>query len=352
MADWANPTLASTYTNFVAEVNNRDIDLALAFDGVSATNLPVGAIRWNGDVKRWQKWTGTAWGELTALYALTTISATGTITGTALIPSGSSVPSNGMYLPGANTLGLAVNANERFRLSTTTAQIRCSGQYGTVITGDSGSTAGLSIQGWANASSGRSYLTFLAARGTEASPLSNNVNDNVGGLSWVSATGSSTFAQLGSIECYVAGATNRGRISFFVATASGIEEAFRISNSKEIIVGGSSISTATGPVYAGNTPKAIASFNGSTLALAAAFNVSSVTITPGTSDVFRVNFTTALADTNYTAIATASGTTAAGTAHLYWDGVASLSTSYVDIAVMTTSNTIVRRPRVSVAVFD
>ena len=352
MANWSNPTLGSSYTNFVSEVRDRDIDLALAFDGVSAANIPTGTVRWNSSIGRWQKWTGTAWGELAATYALTTITSTGTITGTALIPSGASAPSAGMFLPGTNTLGFAVNSQERFRISTTNLLLRSSGQYGTLIYGDSGGTAGLSIQGWNNSSSPRSLVTFVGSRGTEASPLSNNIGDSVGGLKWVTATGASTFAEIGGIECFVAGATNRGRLSFFIATTSGIQEAFRVTTGAEVIVGGTSLATATGAIYAGNTAKAIASFNGSTLTLSAAFNVSSVTITPGTTDVFRVNFTASLADTNYTAIATASGTTAAGIANVYWDGVAALSTSYVDIAVMTTSNAIVRRPRVSVAVFD
>jgi hypothetical protein len=77
MANWSNPVLTSTYTNFLTEVKDRDTDLALQFDGTTSTNVPTGAIRWNSSVNRWQKWSGAAWGELTTLYALTGLSTTG-----------------------------------------------------------------------------------------------------------------------------------------------------------------------------------------------------------------------------------------------------------------------------------
>ena len=144
MANWSNPLLTSTYTNFVTEVKDRDTDLALQFDGTTSSNIPTGAIRWNSSVNRWQKWNGSSWGELTATYALTGLSTTGnatiggtlgsgaftssgTVTGTALLPTGSTVPANGIYLPSANTLGLAtsttcrvlVDSNGRVGIGTT-----------------------------------------------------------------------------------------------------------------------------------------------------------------------------------------------------------------------------------------
>jgi len=77
MADWSLPTLTSTYTNFATEVKNRDVDLALQFDGTTSTNLTTGTIRWSSTANRWQKWSGTAWAELTSTYALTGLSTTG-----------------------------------------------------------------------------------------------------------------------------------------------------------------------------------------------------------------------------------------------------------------------------------
>jgi hypothetical protein len=77
MANWSLPTLTSTYTNFLTEVKNRDTDLALQFDGTTSTNLSTGTIRWNSTANRWQKWSGSAWAELTTTYALTGLSTTG-----------------------------------------------------------------------------------------------------------------------------------------------------------------------------------------------------------------------------------------------------------------------------------
>jgi hypothetical protein len=115
-ANWANPTLASTYTAFVTEVKARDEDLALQFDGTTATAFPTGTIRWSSSANRWQKWSGTAWGELTTTYALTGLSTTGaaaiggnlSVTGTAAFTVTPTAPTLGT---GTNTTQLATTAH-------------------------------------------------------------------------------------------------------------------------------------------------------------------------------------------------------------------------------------------------
>jgi hypothetical protein len=77
MANWSNPTLSSTYTDFLSELKARDTDLALQFDGTTSSNLATGTIRWNSTTNRWQKWSGSAWAELTGTYALTALTTTG-----------------------------------------------------------------------------------------------------------------------------------------------------------------------------------------------------------------------------------------------------------------------------------
>lgn len=115
-ANWANPTLASTYTNFVTEVKARDEDLALQFDGTTATAFPIGTIRWSSSVNRWQKWSGAAWGELATTYALTGLSTTGaaaiagnlTVTGTSAFTG---IPTAPTAATGTNTTQLATTAH-------------------------------------------------------------------------------------------------------------------------------------------------------------------------------------------------------------------------------------------------
>jgi hypothetical protein len=96
MANWSNPTLTSTYVNFLSEMKDRDVDLALQFDGTTSTNLSVGTVRWDSSANRWKKWTGSAWGELAATYALTALSTTGAATiGTTLGVTGAATLSGG-----------------------------------------------------------------------------------------------------------------------------------------------------------------------------------------------------------------------------------------------------------------
>ena len=129
MANWSNPQLTSTYTNFLAEVKARDEDLAKQFSSGTISNQPTGAVKWDSSANRWKKWSGSAWGELASTYALTALTTTGTagfggnititgtvdasstVSGTAFIPDGSTVPSSGIYLPSSNTLGFSAGGH-------------------------------------------------------------------------------------------------------------------------------------------------------------------------------------------------------------------------------------------------
>lgn len=99
MANWSNPVLTSTYTNFVTEVKARDEDLARGLDPATTapTNVPTNAIRWSSAASKWQKWNGTAWGDLSATYAIsiTGNAATATTATTAVNVTGTVAPANG-----------------------------------------------------------------------------------------------------------------------------------------------------------------------------------------------------------------------------------------------------------------
>lgn len=59
MANWNNPTLLSTYTDFLADLKSRDTDAATMAE--SPTNPPTGYKRWNSTNKRLETWDGSAW---------------------------------------------------------------------------------------------------------------------------------------------------------------------------------------------------------------------------------------------------------------------------------------------------
>lgn len=89
MANWNNPTLTSTYTNFVSEVKDRDIEVALWFEGMSPTNLPTNAKRLNTSTGRFEKWNGSAWVDAVATFTFPAVSVAGAlgVTGAATFSS-------------------------------------------------------------------------------------------------------------------------------------------------------------------------------------------------------------------------------------------------------------------------
>lgn len=117
MANWANPTLSSSYTNFLAELKARDDDLALGLDPAvaSVTSPPVNAIRWNSASKKWQKWNGSAWGDLSASYAInvegTLAAPAGSVGAPSIVFQGSAT--TGFYRPAADRVALAIAGVQR-----------------------------------------------------------------------------------------------------------------------------------------------------------------------------------------------------------------------------------------------
>lgn len=112
MANWSNPTLTSTYTNFVTEVKDRDTDQAVGFDPavVTPTNLPTNTIRWSSAVNKWQKWNGSTWSDLAATFAISISgnAATATVLATARAING--VSFNGSADISVNTVNaLTIN---------------------------------------------------------------------------------------------------------------------------------------------------------------------------------------------------------------------------------------------------
>lgn len=91
MADWSKPTLTSSYTNFVTEVKDRDVEAAVWFEGMSPTNLPTNAKRLNTSTGRFEKWNGSAWVDAVATFTFPALAVAGTLSVTGAATFGSTV---------------------------------------------------------------------------------------------------------------------------------------------------------------------------------------------------------------------------------------------------------------------
>ena len=70
MANFANPTVGSNYTDFPGEIR-ASVDAALQQLSVgSHTNIPTGAIKFDTSANRWKKFNGSAFVDLTSTYDL------------------------------------------------------------------------------------------------------------------------------------------------------------------------------------------------------------------------------------------------------------------------------------------
>lgn len=259
MANWSLPTLGSLYTAVISALSDRLDDAAKMFDSgsTSPTNLPTGTKRWNATSSKWEKWSGTAWSDLAASYAI-------------------------------NISGSAASA---------------SGLESGVALGNIGA-AGLSYSYIQNVS----VTKRLLGRNSSGAGVVQEVTLSQL-LDWVGTTaqgdilyrGSSGWARLGagtSGQVLVTGGPGGNPSWGSVSIASSAESVAGTDNAKFITplrlreglnAGGSA------PVFA---CRAWVNFNGTgTPAIRSGGNVSSITDN-GTGD-YTVNFTTPMPDTNY-----------------------------------------------------
>lgn len=160
MADHSKPTTASTYAGYTSELDARFDDLTLGLDPafVTATNIPLNALRFSSAAAKWQRWDGSSWVDPVATYAISIAGNAATVT--------NGVYSNGSY---ANPSWI-----------TSLAGSKISGD----ITGNAGSATvlatartinGVSFNGSANISvNTANNLTFSNAGGGAASGVTFN----------------------------------------------------------------------------------------------------------------------------------------------------------------------------------
>ena len=67
-SNFSLPTLATLYPDFLTQMKSRDEDVAIWFDGSTATNILTGTKRWNSTGNKFEKFNGTAWSDLATLY--------------------------------------------------------------------------------------------------------------------------------------------------------------------------------------------------------------------------------------------------------------------------------------------
>lgn len=121
MADHSKPTITSTYSNFVAEMDARYDDLAVGLDPAvtSATNVPTNSIRWNSASSKWQKYNGTAWVDLVAAYSISISGNAATATNGVVTTGTYANPSWITSLSGAKVTGdISGNSGSATKLAT------------------------------------------------------------------------------------------------------------------------------------------------------------------------------------------------------------------------------------------
>lgn len=305
MANWSNPILTSLYTDVLTELKNRDVDLALQFDGTSTTNLPTGAIRWNSTISRWQKWNGSSWGELTAAYAFNALSTSGnaSIGGTLTVTGATALNGGGTTTTPAtadNSTKIATTAfvkAQNYALSTSpaftgtpTAPTAALGDSTTLLATTAFVVNEISSKAPTKTGGGASGTWGINITGTSAGVSSGPVNASTG-----SFTGDVTLSGTGQLKVPSgttgerSGTPSTGMIRY--NTTLGHFEGYGSGGWDEI--GGT----------ANDAVKAWVNFNGTgAVAVRASYNVSSV-IDINTGE-YQVVFTNALADANFCTVVT------------------------------------------------
>jgi hypothetical protein len=250
---------------------------------------------------------------------------TGTNTAASFIPTGSSVPTNGVYLPAANSVGVATNGAEALRVDSS----------GRLLVGTSSSPSAGNGQYARAVVQGNTFGAGAGILNVQSSIASASVasGDNLGFVQFTGNDGN-VFA---SIKAQADAATSAGDFPgrlLFSTTADGASsptERMRIANNgaiSTVVPGGSTL-------YPAFDCRAWVNFDGTgTVAIRASGNVSS--ITDNGTGRYQVNFATAMPDTNYSVSLSARRNT--NTLDANFNGVLEGSTSANTNFPMTTTD--------------
>lgn len=247
MADHSLPTTASTYTNFVTELDQRFDDLALGLDPAftSATSIPDKALRFSSSAGKWQRWDGGAWVDAAATYAISISGNAGTVTngvytsGTYADPAwitslaGSKITGNISGNAGtATTLATArtingVSFNGSANISVNTVNSITFNNAGT------GASSGATFNGGSAATVSYNTIGAAASNGANASGTWNiNISGNAATATTLSATLAVNRGGTGLASAGTAGHVLRSDGTGFytspvsAATGGGLDEVF------------------------------------------------------------------------------------------------------------------------------
>lgn len=85
--DWSLPTTTTNYSTFVTELHNRLDQVAKGFLSTDThNNLVAGAISFRNN--KWQTWSGSAWSDLAATYAISISGSASSVTSTVTVDKG------------------------------------------------------------------------------------------------------------------------------------------------------------------------------------------------------------------------------------------------------------------------
>ena len=218
-ANWNNPTNATTYTDVLSLLRERDRDIAMGFsDDTGATlgsNLSTGTIKFNKNLKKWQVYSGTSWSDLETRYDIDVEKLDG---------------QSSAYYRNAGNINAGTIGDARLPATITsniTGYVKGDVQAtdGTTVldSGTTGSNAVFTGSVTGNATSAGSSVYSTGVRNTNATPVQVlTVGSNATGTD---ATFSGTSALATSITCTSNNTTNETVYPLFVDGSSGTQGA-------------------------------------------------------------------------------------------------------------------------------
>lgn len=280
---------ATRYNGLTNDVASG-ITAALAKNGenVPTANLPMGGFKHTGAGDGTAAGQYIAFNQATAVGSLTittftatTLTATTltstTLTGARFIATGSTVPANGMYLPAANTLGLASNTTLRWSVNSTgnhvfpapssgtavTLEMAASGLNAFAITASAGQPAGVIFAGNGTTPASTSFDLFMDSAGVATlrnrsntamvfdTNNTNRLTITADGRLYGTALHNNAGAVTGTTNQYIASGTYTPTLTNSINVASstsGVAQWLRVGNVVTVSCGNISIDPTTASV--------------------------------------------------------------------------------------------------------